>query len=94
MCCLFALLVVLGPRVAIIFWALVDPLRWELAFGTWIWPILGFLVLPWTTLMFVIVAPGGVDGLDWLLLGLAVLGDIASYGGGYSNRERIGSRSF
>jgi hypothetical protein len=33
---------------------------------TWIWPLLGLIFLPWTTLMYVIVFP--VIGLDWLWL--------------------------
>jgi hypothetical protein len=41
--------------------------------------------------MYVLVAPGGVIGWDWLWLGLAVLGDIGAYaGGGYGNRDRLG----
>jgi hypothetical protein len=88
MCCLLSLLVVLGPRVAIIFWALVEPARWQLAFGTFIWPLLGLIFLPWTTLMYVLVFPGGIEGLDWLWLGIAVVIDLAGYGGGYANRSR------
>jgi hypothetical protein len=64
--------------------------RWESTFSTFIWPLLGFVFLPWTTLMYVAVAPRGVTGLDWLWLGLALLVDIGSYpGGAYGNRERI-----
>jgi hypothetical protein len=42
-------------------------------------------------LMYVIVAPGGINGLwEWLFMGLAVIADIGSYtGGGYGNRNRI-----
>ena len=41
--------------------------------------------------MYVLVAPGGVIGLDWLWLGLAVAADLAMYGGGgYGNRDRVG----
>jgi len=38
----------------------------------------------------VLVAPGGVNGLDWLWLGLAVVLDLASYssGGVYGRRRR------
>jgi hypothetical protein len=43
--------------------------------------------------MYVAVAPtgtGSVTGFDWVWLGLAVIVDIASYGGGaYGNREKI-----
>ena len=36
------------------------------------------------------VGGAGVVGFDWLWLGLALIADIASYGGGaYGNRERI-----
>ena len=31
-----------------------------------IWAILGFIFLPWTTLMYVMVIPGGIVGFDWV----------------------------
>ena len=90
MCCLLTVLLFLGPRAAILVWWLIDPIRWNLAFQSFIWPLLGFLFLPWTTLMYMIVFPAGVVGFDWIWLGLGLLADIASYtGGGYSNRDRI-----
>ncbi len=90
MCCFAALLLLAGPRVAIVFWWIVDFNRWENAFDTWIWPLLGFIFLPWTTLMFVIVAPfGNVRDWDWVWLGLAFVVDLVSYsGGGYQGRTR------
>ena len=80
-----------GPRFVIVMWWLIDFVRWEHAFDTWIIPLLGFLFLPWTTLMFIIVAPSGnVNGWDWIWLGFALLTDIASYGSnGYTNRQRV-----
>jgi hypothetical protein len=90
MCCLFTTLVLLGPRVAILVWGLAQPARWELAFSTFVWPLLGFLFFPWTTLMYVAVAPAGVTGFDWFWIVVAVLVDISSYtGGAYGNRDRI-----
>jgi hypothetical protein len=92
MCCLFTAVVLVGPRFGIIVWGLAQPARWELAFDTFVWPMLGFILLPWTTLMYVTVAPTGVNGLDWLWIGIAVLMDIATYSGGaYGNRDRIRS---
>jgi hypothetical protein len=89
MCCLFTVLVFLGPRAAIVVWWLIDPAVWARAFDTALWPILGLLILPWTTLMYVLVAPGGVDGFDWVWLALAVVADIAMDGGGaFGNRDR------
>jgi hypothetical protein len=90
MCALFTLLL-FGPRALIFFWWLFDMTRWERAFDTWIWPLLGFIFLPWVTLTYVIVAPyGNVSGIDWLWLGLAFFLDLATtFGGGYSNRNRV-----
>ena len=66
-----------GPALAHLsfgaFWWLFQPVRWEAAFNNWaggslwwIWPVLGIIFVPWTTIMYVIVAPGGVNGWDWL----------------------------
>jgi hypothetical protein len=49
---------------------------------------LGWLFLPWTTLMYIAVYPGGVQGFDWILMGLAIFTDMATYFGGYRERER------
>ena len=89
-CCLFTTLVLLGPRAAILIWWLIDPLRWQAAFDSFLWPFLGFIFLPWTTLMYAFVASGGMVPFDWVLVGLAVVFDIAMWGGGaYGNRNRI-----
>jgi len=91
MCCLLSILAILGPRALILVWWLVDQVRWNLTFDTFLWPLLGFLFLPWTTIMYVLVFPGGIDGFDWIWLGLAVLFDVANLGGGaYGNRNRLG----
>jgi hypothetical protein len=89
--CLFFLLLILSPRAAIIFWWIFEPGRWDAAFGSVVWPILGFVFLPWTTLMWVAVAPfGNVAGWDWLWLALGFLADISSLSSsGYANRGRI-----
>jgi hypothetical protein len=66
------------------------PALWSSVFNTWFWPLLGLIFLPWTTLMYVLVSPGGVTGFDWLWLALSLFADLASYGGGvYGNRKRI-----
>lgn len=50
-------------------------------------PILGIIFLPWTTIIYVIVAPGGVVGFDRLWLGLMLVADILWYtGGGFRKR--------
>ena len=68
------------------------PVMMNAAFSTFIIPCLGFLFLPFTTLMYVILVQGAgaIQGLDWLWLGIAALLDIASIAGaGVANRDRI-----
>ena len=93
MCCMFTALVLLGPRAGILIWWLVDQARWALAFDTFVVPLLGFLFFPLTTLMYVAVFPGGVDGFDYVWMGLAIVLDLSSYAGGaYGNRGRMATR--
>jgi hypothetical protein len=90
MCCAFTLLIFLGPRAAIIAWWLLDMARWQAAFGSFIWPVLGFFFMPWTTLAVVLVAPGGVGGLELILIMIAIAVDVTSYAGGaYGNRKHV-----
>ena len=70
MCCILAALFAFGPRAAILVWWLVDQVRWNQAFDTFLWPLAGFLVAPWTTLMYVAVFPAGIDGFDWIGSGM------------------------
>ncbi len=65
--------------------------RWKSAFDSFWLPFIGFLIAPWTTLMFVAVAPtGSIVGIDWFFLGIAFLADLGSYSGGaYGNRDRL-----
>jgi hypothetical protein len=91
MCCFFLTLMFLGPRVAFLIYWLLAPLKVQLAFNAfnfpWLVGIAGLVFLPWTTLMFVIVAP--MNGWDWLWIGLAVAADIATYMGGTYKRKEV-----
>ncbi|MFN8379631.1 MAG: hypothetical protein U0452_13275 [Anaerolineae bacterium] len=98
MCCMFTVLVFLGPRFGAILWWLVQPLRWQATFSTWFVPLLGFIFLPWTLLMVVILAPGAMQpgggyelsGGDLIWIGLAVVLDLMTwFGGGYGNRYQM-----
>jgi hypothetical protein len=87
--CLFFLLLLIGPRVAGIFWWLVDQARWASTFESVLIAILGIIFVPWTTIMYVIVFPGGVEGFDWFWLGLGLVADVALWaGGGLQGRKR------
>jgi hypothetical protein len=77
--CLLLLLASAAPRVAAILYWLLEPARWSRAFdGSWIWPVLGILFLPVTTIVWVIVAVNGVASWDFLWLGIAVFFDVGS----------------
>jgi hypothetical protein len=88
--CLFALVAVLSPRFAVVLMWIFTP--WvDRAFGPIIWPILGIIFLPLTTLMYVILwntSGRGVDGWEWIFVILALFADLASYGGGAYGRRR------
>jgi hypothetical protein len=90
MCCFFTVLVFLGPRVGNAIWLLFQPARWNAAFTSIIWPILGIIFVPWTTMMYVILFPGGIVGWDWLWIGLALAADIAWWAGGGFRRRMPG----
>ena len=90
MCCFIASLFMLGPRAAILVWWLLEPVRWQASFDTFLWPLAGFIALPWTTLMYVSVLPAGINGFDFIWLGLGIAFDLFSwFGGGYTNRGRM-----
>ena len=88
-CCLAAIAVFIGPRLALFLtWLFSDYLN--RAYTTWIWPLLGFFFLPWTTIAYA-VAENGLGGLHGWGLAVFVVGlffDFASWGGGGSSRRR------
>jgi len=100
MCCLVTAVLLFGPRIALAAWWLIDSARFNLGFSAqvwpvhlavpfWVWPLIGAIFVPFTTLAYLVVFPGGVVGLDWLWLGLGLLVDFGSLGGGYRHRDRI-----
>lgn len=91
MCCMLTVLVFFGPRLAILVWWLIQPIRFDQALDDrWLLTILLWLFLPWTLLMYMFVFPGGIVGFDWVILILGLLADIASYSGGFwGNRNQV-----
>lgn len=74
---LWSLLVV--PRTAIAVWAALDPARWQEAFPSIGWLAIGWFLLPFGTLVWVIVSAGGLDLVDYIVLVLAVISDGLTY---------------
>ena len=89
--CLTAFVSSFSRIMLLMFW-IARPVQMNAAFNTFILPCLGFLFLPITTMVYVwlMQGVGGIQGLDWLWLILAVVLDIATVGGaGYANRNRL-----
>jgi hypothetical protein len=104
MCCFTTLFLVLISRVGIVYWWLANPQSHDLPFKTWVlpnipvihgwlWTLVGAIFLPWTTLAYLFLFPGGIVGYEWIVLGVAFLIDLASHGGTYYHRSRIRIRS-
>lgn len=89
MCCAFAGLAFLGPRLAfVLYWLTFGRAAVGAAFDTAVAPILGVIFLPWATFFYVLLFP--IEGtFDWVLLGFAILVDLASYSGSVFNRRRV-----
>jgi hypothetical protein len=81
------------PRLGTLFIWIARPIMFNNAFGgSWLWPILGIIFLPFTTLMYVILfTPGiGLTPWDWFWLVMAVVIDLMHWSSTvYSNRNQI-----
>ena len=88
--CLLALLALISPRLVLFLLWLFDDVLGR-AFESWLLPLLGFFLLPWTTLVFAASwewGPGQhVDSFEWLFVILAFVIDLGAYVGG-SRRRR------
>jgi hypothetical protein len=86
--CLFALLASGAPRLALILMWILTPWVGRAFEGSFIVPLLGLLFLPLTTVIYVLVSPGGLSTFDWILLVVGVLIDLGAYGSGAAGRRR------
>jgi hypothetical protein len=79
-CCLALTAGFLGPRIALLVWWVFGNKVGD-AFDSWVWPLLGLIFLPWTTLAYVLAhGPlNGVSGWGWLVVAVGFAGDIATY---------------
>ena len=67
-----------------------DSAYWESLFGSQLWLLGGFLVLPWTTLIYGFVQPNGLSLLNWIFLGCAFMLDLATWGiGALASRKQV-----
>jgi hypothetical protein len=84
--CLIFLMALFAPRLAFaLMWIFGE--RVDNVYGSFIWPLLLLIFLPWTGIMYTLLwsplggadGGGGVDGAEWILIVLAVVVDLASW---------------
>jgi hypothetical protein len=91
--CLLAYSAAVAPRFILIL-AWIFSARWPLVWGGDILlPLLGILVLPYTTIMYMLawqptVAGGGVEGVEWLWVLLGLFLDLWKYTQMAANRKQ------
>ena len=82
--CFLVLFALISPRLALFFvWLFSDDL--SRAFDNWLVPLVGFFILPWTTLAYTLLwvtGTPGVHGFEVFVVVFAFLVDVASWFGG------------
>jgi hypothetical protein len=88
--CLLAFAAAFAPRVVLIL-AWIFSARWDVVWrGDWLVPLLGIVFLPYTTIMYLLVyTPTGIQGWEWMWIGLGVLLDIMKWSQIANNRKGI-----
>lgn len=85
MCCWFLIAFAFAPRAALfLMWLFTD--RISAAFGGILLPLAGFFLMPWTTLAYVLVSPGGLNVFDMVILIIAAGADLGVWGKGAKER--------
>ena len=86
--CLIGCLALAFPRVALGLVWLFGGSYVPTAYPSWVWPAVGFVVLPLTTLAYAYAShslshDGTFTPLGWIVVGLAALVDLGLVGGGH-----------
>jgi hypothetical protein len=87
--CIVVLLALISPRLALFCVWLFSNLLGR-AYDSTLVPLLGFFLLPWTTLAYAGMWGAGtneVTGFEWFIVILAFLADLGSYAGGQRGRS-------
>lgn len=87
--CLVILFALISPRLALFaLWLFSDLL--SRAFDSWFVPLLGFFLLPWTTLAYAVMwsSSNRVSGFEWFIVILAFVIDLGSHARSSQERSR------
>ena len=93
--CLLAIFAGLFPRIALVIFWIARPDTMDAIFTSFVWPVLGIIFLPFTTLIYVLLwqFPQGVTGWDWFWVGIAFLIDVSHWGVTASQRNQMPGRA-
>jgi hypothetical protein len=87
--CVAVLFLLISPRLALVWlWLTTDLL--SRAFDGVVLPLIGFFLLPWTTVAYAGMWDLGthrVGGFEWFVVALAFLVDIGAFAGGSRSRD-------
>ena len=88
--CFVVLFALISPRLALFFvWLFSDWL--SRAYDSWAIPLIGFFLLPWTTLAYAVMYVAGtnrVSGFEWFIVILAFLAGLSSHAQSSRYRRR------
>jgi hypothetical protein len=80
--CISLVMGVIAPRLFLLVGWSNDQAYWNGLLGSAVWLGLGWLFLPWTTLMYGLVQPNGLSFLNWIFIIAAVALDLGTWGVG------------
>jgi len=88
--CILAFGAAFVPRVVLIL-AWIFGSRWDLVFDTWIWPVLGIIFAPYTTIMYLLLwnPTTGISGFGWIWIAMGVFLDVMKWSQIVNNRRGI-----
>ena len=87
--CFVLLFALISPRLALVATWLFSDILSRSFDGSWVLPLIGFFILPWTTLAWAWMWRSGhtVESWEWIVVALAVLLDLGALGGGSRARR-------
>jgi len=86
---MMAILGALLPRFILLVGWVNDGAYWSNLFGGAIWSVLGFLILPWTMLVYGVAQTNGMTLLNWIFVAIAFVIDLGTWGvGAFAARKQ------
>ncbi|OIV38468.1 hypothetical protein BIV57_05550 [Mangrovactinospora gilvigrisea] len=102
-CCLVGAIAAFFPRLVLVAVWLSTSLVSK-AFSNWLWPLLGLIFLPFTAVAYVFAhefaftagagsgVHGALTGTGWVMIGIGLLLDLGTHGGGVLSRRKSAQR--